>query len=120
MNLDFFLAKQKHYMWKIQLKAFLLDLQDMSAGQAVDHTQCDLGKWLYGFGLERYGDIKEMAELEKVHQQLHRLVRDVLDAKNNGDRAKAMELYAGLDEISGRIEKSLDAIEKKIVARAEG
>lgn len=115
MNLDFFLAKQKHHMWKIQLKAFLLDLQDMSADQATDHTQCDLGKWLYGFGLEEYGDLKEMADLEKEHQQLHRMVRDILAAKNSGARGKAMELYARLAKLSGSIEEALDAIEKKIV-----
>lgn len=114
MNLDFFMAIQKHHLWRIQLKAFLLGLQDLSANQAADHAGCQLGKWLYEYGLNAYPDIREVADLEEIHQQLHHSAQEIIAAKKSNDLPKAKELYGVLAKTSDELERLMNSIEEKI------
>ncbi len=117
MNLDFLLTKQKHALWKIQLKAFLLDLQEFSVEEAIDHRRCELGKWLYNFGLKTYANIDAVHQLEQVHQQLHTIVKDIIQAKGLKNLKKTTSLFDELKMVSDRIESLLDEVETSILLR---
>ena len=57
MRLDFFYAKQKHRMWKIRVRAYLLDIDSFDKNKIKDHHSCDLGKWIDNYARENYHKI---------------------------------------------------------------
>ena len=113
-RLDFTAAKIKHRTWQINVRGFLDGRQGVTESQAVNHEECDLGKWLYSKGLEAYGTMPEMKELEKVHVELHSSVKRVIELKNAGNKEEAEEEYKKLEEASERIVSLLDSLEGKV------
>jgi methyl-accepting chemotaxis protein len=111
---DFAVARVMHIAWKSSLRSFLDGKASMSEEQAVSHKDCDLGKWLYTDGMSSYGTMPEMKELEKVHVELHAIVKRVVQLKKSGDNATAEQELAKLDTISQKIFLLLVTIEKKI------
>ena len=112
-RLDFSSARAKHKLWKTRLRAFLDGESSMSEEEAVSHHDCDLGKWLYSDALEQYGDLPEMKELEKIHAEMHALIKRVIHAGNQGDRQKAESIFARVSRYSDQIVSLLDQLEKK-------
>ena len=111
---DFAVARVMHIAWKSSLRSFLDGKESMSEEQAVSAKDCDLGKWLYTDGMSSYGKMPEMQELEKVHTELHSIVKRVVQLKQSGDNAAAEKEVAKLDSVSQKIFLLLVSIEKKI------
>jgi methyl-accepting chemotaxis protein len=85
----------------------------MSEQEAVSHHDCDLGKWLYGQGLARFGDLPEMQKLEKIHAEMHTLIKQVVRAQNSGDTRKAESAFARVERYSDEIVTLLEQLEKQ-------
>jgi methyl-accepting chemotaxis protein len=111
---DFAVARVTHIGWKASLREFLDGKGSLTLEQAVSHKECDLGKWLYSEGLTKYGDMPEMKEFEKVHIELHAIIRKVVHLKDSGDASAANKEYEKMDKISSKIFSLLVTIEKKI------
>jgi len=111
---DFAVARIMHMVWKACLKEFLDGKGSLTLEQAVSHKECDLGKWLYSEGLDKYGKIPEMKELEKVHIELHAITKKVVQLKDSGDASAAKKEYVKMDNLSSKIFSLLVTIEKKI------
>ncbi|MDH4200053.1 MAG: CZB domain-containing protein [Spirochaetia bacterium] len=112
--LDFTIAKMKHQMWKRKLHHYIFDNSPIDEKEMVSERDCQLGKWLYAEGMEKYKSLLEINTLERVHKNLHALTHSIVDDKKNNkiDAAKA-----GLDELSGisdEIVGLLDTLELKI------
>jgi hypothetical protein len=105
---DFLMNKQKHLIWKFKLRRFLDGEDALTMEQAVCHTECDLGKWLYSEGLKRYAHLPEMEELERVHFALHQEVKNIIHLKENGKYEEANTAYAHLLSISDKLVCLLD------------
>lgn len=112
-SFDFTQARFKHLNWKFRLRAFLDGKETITMDQAVSHHDCDLGKWLYSTGIEKYKQYNEMHELEKVHESLHALIKKIVDLKQKGEIAQAEVEYKKVDDLSKTIIGYLDAIESK-------
>ncbi len=76
-SFDFTQARFKHLNWKFRLRAFLDGKETITKEQAVSHHDCDLGKWLYSTGIEKYKQYSEMHELEKIHELLHLQIKKI-------------------------------------------
>ena len=111
---DFAVARVMHIAWKSSLRSFLDGKASLTEEQAVSHKECDLGKWMYTDGMASYGTMPEMKELEKVHIELHAIVKRVVQLKQSGDNATAEKELAKLDPVSQKIFLLLVSIEKKI------
>ncbi len=111
---DFAVARVMHIAWKSSLRSFLDGKESMSEEQAISHKECDLGKWLYTDGMPSYGTMPEMKELEKIHIDLHSIIKRVVQLKQSGDNAAAEEELTKLEPVSQKIFMLLVAIEKKI------
>ena len=111
---DFAVARVMHIAWKSSLRSFLDGKESMSDEQAISHNDCDLGKWLYTDGMSSYGTMPEMKELEKVHIELHAIVKRVVQLKKSGDAAAAEQELSKLEAVSQKIFLLLVAIEQKI------
>ncbi|MBK3332492.1 hypothetical protein GWK41_05375 [Persephonella atlantica] len=78
----------------------------------VDHTQCDLGKWMYREGIpkaEGYGIEAQniMEELEKAHTLFHESGIEAIRLHSTGDYEKAHEKIKELVELSKAISDKL-------------
>jgi methyl-accepting chemotaxis protein len=111
---DFAVARVMHIAWKSSLRSFLDGKESMTEEQAVSHKDCDLGKWMYSDGMAAYGTMQEMQELEKVHTDLHTIVKKVIQLKNSGDNPAAEQELSKLEPVSQKIFSLLVAIEQKI------
>jgi len=112
-KLDLSAAKMAHLNWKTRLRSFLDGKAALTEAEAVSHKDCAFGKWYYGEGLANYGHIQELKDVEAPHAELHRTIREIVQARNAGDTATAEKLYANVDHISRRIVGLLDAAEVK-------
>jgi methyl-accepting chemotaxis protein len=111
---DFAVARVMHIAWKSSLRSFLDGKESMTEEQAVSHKDCDLGKWLYTDGLTTYGTMPEMQELEKVHVELHSIVKKVVQLKRAGDQEGAEAEHAKLEPVSQKIFLLLVKIEQQV------
>ena len=113
---DFSMARNKHLIWKIRLRGFLDGHESMTREQAVSHEDCDLGKWLYNGGMNKYGAVPEMRTLEKEHIRLHAMVKMIVEAKHAGDTAAARAGLDHIDNMSDQVVALLTAVEHKVSA----
>ncbi|MBF0338928.1 MAG: MCP four helix bundle domain-containing protein [Nitrospirae bacterium] len=111
---DFSNARSKHLLWKTRLRDFLDGKESLTESQAVSHKDCDLGKWLYSKGLNNFGHLDEMITLEKIHEDLHTLVKEIVKLKHSGDVSGAEEKYEKIGPMSKDIIGLLTKIEKKV------
>jgi len=117
--LDLSNARMRHLQWKIQVKNFLDGKASITQSQAVDHKQCDLGKWYYSEGKTMYGHIEEIQQFETVHEKLHALVKEIIRLKKFNETDSAKEKYKELVKASGEIFDLLEKAEKAILAKAD-
>ncbi len=106
--------KIKHRAWKTRLKDFLEGKGGLTAEQAISHKDCGLGKWMYAEGLQHYSAIPEMKSLEKVHVNLHEIVKKIVSLKNEGKAAEADAEFLKIGPISDEIINLLTAVEKEV------
>jgi len=106
--------KVKHRAWTTRLKDFLEGKGGLTEEQAISHKDCSLGKWMYAEGLRHYSTIPEMKTLEKVHINLHDIVKNIVSLKNEGKAAEADAEYLKIGPISDKIISLLTVIEKEV------
>lgn len=111
---DFSAARSKHLQWKVCLRRFLDGQETLTEAQATSAHDCDLGKWLYSKGLEKYGQFAEMQELERIHADMHGSIKDLIRHKREGRVEQAEALFVEIGGVSGRIVSLLDRLENRI------
>ena len=70
LELDFERAKAKHLLFKTHLRSMLYGI-DLNDSLVTSHTECEVGKWIYSYALEKFGHLPEMHDLEKIHHKIH-------------------------------------------------
>lgn len=112
-SLDLSSAKAAHLNWKTRLRAFLDGKEALTRDEAVSHRHCNFGKWYYSEGLEHFGQLQGMIDVEQPHEEIHELIRIIIDLKNNGQISEAEAAYRKVDSISSIIVGHLDAAEQQ-------
>jgi hypothetical protein len=105
----------QHIAWRTKLDQFLKGEQSMTEEEATSPKACDVGKWLYSVGLEKYGMMGEIQELEKIHIELHATVKQIISLKQLGNRHAETEALDKLDKILRKIMFLLVDIEEKFI-----
>jgi methyl-accepting chemotaxis protein len=113
-KIDFAVARVMHVAWKSGLRSFLDGKETLTEDQAVSHKDCDLGKWLYSEGMTKFGNLPEMKELEKIHVELHSIVKRVVQLKNSGNASAAEQEVAKIEPLSKKMFSLLIVIERKV------
>jgi PAS domain S-box-containing protein len=116
--LDFEQARTKHLNFKIQLRSILYG-DDIDQTPVLSHHECAVGKWIYGYAMNRYQHIPEMIALEKLHADLHVCARELVDLYKSGKVPEAREGLIVMEEIAEKLVALLTAIESKIVQDGE-
>jgi methyl-accepting chemotaxis protein len=107
---DFLKAKSAHLNWRVRILSFLNGEGTLTKEQVISHEHCDLGKWIYSEGLQKYGNLSEMTELEKTHKHLHNSMAKILDLKENNLLKEARDEYENMREVSEILIKMLDIL----------
>jgi hypothetical protein len=113
-TLDFTMARLDHLEWKRKLKSSLDDCGKPAEGQAISHEDCELGKWLYLCGLEKYGRFSLMWELERTHEELHSIAKSIIRMRDSGDRIGARQEFSKMGPISDKVIDLLMEVEKQV------
>lgn len=109
------LAVIKHMVWMNEFKSFLNGNKNISKKELVSGRESELGKWLYAEGIQIYRHIDEMAELEKIHEGLHRFVLDIVkETPERYTQEQKEALISRIDTISQEIIMLLNKIENKV------
>lgn len=117
-KLDFSLAKSKHLSWKSRLRNFLEGSESLTMDQAVSHRDCDLGKWLYSTGMTTYGHVPAMQQIEPLHKQMHELVHQCINHRQNGNASAAEQAYQQVAGLSDKIVSLLSEVEASISGKS--
>ncbi len=114
--LDLEKAKAAHLAWVGRIRSYLDGKGDLTREQAVSHHDCVLGKWYYSEGLEKFGHIQEMKQVEPPHEALHKLIRDIIDLREQGKLEQAEMRFSELEPLSKTIVGLLGQIEDRVAA----
>jgi methyl-accepting chemotaxis protein len=112
---DFTEIRMQHVTWRVKLDEFLKGKPSMTEEEATSHKACAVGKWLYSVGLKKYGTMKEMSELEKIHVELHATVKNIISLKQSGNILAETEEVEKLDKVLRKIMFLLVDIEEKLI-----
>lgn len=114
IGMDFFKARAAHLAWRVRIRDFLDGKSSLSEAEALSHRDCSLGQWIYPEGLERYGHLEEMQELEPLHERLHRLIKEIVSLKHAGEAEQAESHYGEIESISAEIVGLLKRLERRL------
>lgn len=76
------------------------------------HHTCRLGKWVDDNECEDPEAHRKIAEMEKPHEQLHKLAKEAISAYNRGDLRKAEEILVRMDDASHQVVGYLEQIKE--------
>lgn len=107
---DIHLAKVRHLQWRFKLSTLLLGTTSLTNDEIVSHHDCNLGKWLYSEGLDKYGHLPLMQELEQVHKTLHEIIGQTVRLINSGKDQEAQRAYDEMEPVSDKIMELLDEL----------
>ncbi len=110
--IDFMNQLTEHIVWNIRLRCFLDGGECISEEQAVSCERCPLGQWLYEEGLSKYSHISAIKELEGVHCQMHKQVKQIIIAKNSGKISEAEAGLVILHKISDKVIELLTELDR--------
>jgi PAS domain S-box-containing protein len=113
LELDFERAKANHLLFKTHLRSMLYGI-DLSNSLVTSHTECELGKWIYSYALEKYGHVQEMQDLEKIHYKIHECANELIELFKKGEIEKAREGLTTIELIAGKLMALLSVVEVKV------
>ena len=102
-SVDFARVKMTHRSWRLKLRSFLDGRENIDRAKLASHRDCELGKWIYGGGMAAYSHLHEMQELETKHQNMHALVKHVVELKHAGKNSKAEEAFSRVSEAAEEV-----------------
>lgn len=114
---ELYLAKSAHLAWRGKVRSYLDGESTLTKNQAVSHQHCAFGKWYYGRGMENYGNMREMRDIEAPHAELHSIIRQIIELNEAGNKAEAEREYEKIGPLSEKIVGMIDQIIAAISSR---
>jgi methyl-accepting chemotaxis protein len=96
------------------LRDFLEGKDTITEAEATSYKECELGRWFYSKGMAKYHTIPEMQELERVHMELHDIVKEVIRLKKSDNINAAKEEFRKIEPFTKKIVTLLTILGTKI------
>ena len=109
-------VKLDHIVWKAEVYAAAVGLNDKVAEDFADHTSCRLGKWYLSEGQEKYGSLAAYKSLDVPHQLVHQSGLDALKNIRAGANDMALEHITQMEQASEQVMELLDQLGKEMSA----
>lgn len=104
------MAKSAHRAWRVRIRNFLDGKSALSMEEASSHDECDLGRWCNTVGLQSFGHLSAMQELQRPHEQLHGLIRQIIETRGKGSDQEAERMFEQVELFSEQIVSLLDQL----------
>lgn len=99
-----------HLAWKKRIRQFISGAEiGVTRENAIDHTACILGKWLYSEGQSMI-DSSIMQTLEPEHAKMHSTIGVIMDAFEQDDYDTLESSVKDLDKYSDKVVKLLNQL----------
>ena len=112
LNHEFKAALTKHFLFKSKVKSYIYGV-DTPLDSILDHRKCNFGIWIKDYGFPLYGQIPEMQELGKVHEDIHTYAITLVKLKQAGEDEAAINGIGRLEELAEQIIRLIHIIQDK-------
>jgi hypothetical protein len=89
----------------------------LSDSELTDHRACRFGHWYYSHGRLRYGHMPEYAEVEPIHDEVHRLGPEIVRLYNSGEIEAARAHVPDLLRLQDAIIARLATLQRAVASR---
>ena len=113
-NVEFTLMKLALQTWRLKVRACLTDEGENECHRLTSHRECIIGKWIYSSGMTEHGQLRELRELERKHQQMHFMVKQVTDLKRLGRVQEAELEFQKVRDTADEVVALMDCVEKQV------
>ncbi|MBZ5597979.1 MAG: CZB domain-containing protein [Acidobacteriia bacterium] len=103
-----------HRSWRLCLWSFLDGRESLDLKQLASHRDCELGTWLYAHAMSEYGHLHEIQTLEKKHQGMHALVKQVVELKQAGKTKEAEQEFSNVHAAAEEVVGLLSSVEQQV------
>ena len=114
MSIDFARVKMAHRSWRLKLRGFLDGREDLDPKKLASHRDCKLGKWIYAEGQAQYGHVHDLVALEKKHQIMHAIVKQVVELKRAGKVKEAEQGFTNVANAAEEVVALLENVERAV------
>lgn len=109
-NYVLYRAKADHVLWKKHLASLISGISSLQASELSDHNGCRLGKWWNNLKAQTKVHSQSFYAIEKPHQEVHNLGKEVARLFNDGDKRGALEVFAKMEKASDEVIIAIDAL----------
>lgn len=102
VQVELAMAKSAHSAWRVRIRSFLDGRASLELNEATSHNDCDLGVWCRSNGAQ-FAAMPAFQELQKPHERLHKLIQDIIKAKQQGNEQDAERMYEDVELYSEEI-----------------
>lgn len=111
---DFARARRAHTQWRVKLNAYVNDVDiEFDRKSATNPNLCELGKWMKDSG-KRYQHLSSYQTLQSAHTQLHELIGNILEFKENKNEGALKQGLTELFQLSEKVVSELHQLEKEL------
>nr|CRH07409.1 Putative methyl-accepting chemotaxis sensory transducer [Candidatus Magnetococcus massalia] len=86
-------VKKAHLNWLTRLSHVIMKRIELKPEEVTSAHDCELGKWMDSEGQSKFSNMPEFTNATKVHEDIHKLAKDVVIACGEDDLAKAHQLF---------------------------
>ncbi len=104
----------QHLLWIIRARGAIDKKLDIDPSELVDHTTCRLGKWILNEAPEYLRKRDGFIRLEKDHETLHHLVREIIESRDTLKRDDLENKYNELLQYSETILNELVKLDRDL------
>jgi methyl-accepting chemotaxis protein len=103
-------AKADHRVFVGKIASCLAGDIQLAPDKLPDHHTCRFGKWYDTEGKVRCGALSSYQAVNAPHDKIHSLAKQVVMLHNQGDAARAGEIYGEMEKLSEQIATALERI----------
>lgn len=110
-------AVAAHTRWKIRLRNAIAKKETLDATTISCDDKCELGKWIYGDGGHRHGNLPAFTRLKVSHKDFHReagLVATTINAGNFAQATKMLESETAFSKATDTVIANIQSLRKEI------
>ncbi|MEH0020238.1 MAG: methyl-accepting chemotaxis protein [Desulfobacter sp.] len=107
-------VKRAHSLWKKRLSDMLAGKAKLDPAELTDHRDCEFGQWYFSKGIAAYGDNPVFKEIDRHHEKVHSIAREVARLYNANDREGAKNLFRTYRGVTDTLFDLLDKLEQEI------
>ena len=108
------LAKNDHSKFKNRILNTILNRDSWQSSEVPDFHKCRLGKWYNSNLPQSIKSSKQYKDLEDIHENVHKVTREILSSFENGDSEAAINNISVLDKLSVEVIDKLSELEKLV------